>query len=297
MASTRILSSTSNAVNNKVTAPHVHTALRVAGTLLGACLLVTAGVLFAQSSAPAEKAPVVTAAGAPLVGMPAGPGAAQNPVPAAGAPGAAAPKTAATAAAINAKSAPKPPKAPEPVSWEQMTPEQKVALEPLSHKWNTMANPARQKWLGIAKVFASLRPEEQQRMHEKMHEFVGLTAEERRLVRENFSRSKTLDPSQKSAQWEQYRQLPEEEKKKLAAEAASASTKKKVTALPSPSQPQIKTVAPVKRASTPDATCPAGAVKNPAAATPACVSAPAGAHTVAPPSAPAAPAVPVTNAK
>ena len=179
-----------------------------------------------------------------------------------------------------------------------MTSEQKIALGPLAQKWNTMGNPARQKWLGIAKVFASLRPEEQQRMHEKMREFVGLTPDERRVVRENFSRSKTLDPGEKSAQWEQYQQLPDEQKKKLAAEAASASAKKKVTALPSPSQPHIKTVAPVTRASAPDATCPAGAIKNPIASAPACVSAPTGAQAVLPtPSAPAAPAVPVTNAK
>ena len=120
-------------------------------------------------------------------------------------------------------------------------------------------------------------------MHEKMREWVRMTPEERRVVRENYTRAKKIDPSQKSEQWEKYQQLPEEEKQKLAAEAQA---KKQVTNLPPPAQSGVKTVAPIKRPLPPVAACPAGTTINTAASTPPCVAAPA----TPPPGSPAAPA-------
>ncbi|MEO7497014.1 MAG: DUF3106 domain-containing protein [Massilia sp.] len=269
---------------NKVTARHslsVRPIAAAVASLAARCLLALPGLAFAQAAPAPNPAP------------------ATNPAPAISAPGSApAAKPAAPAAKPGVAIKPVP-KVADVVNWAQLSPAQKVALEPLEPRWSKLESPTRQKWLGIAQIFASLKPEDQQRMHEKMRDYVKLSADERRVIRENYSKSKKIDPSQKSAQWEQYQQLPEEQKQKLAAEAAAAAAaKKKVTALPPASKPQAKTVAPVKRPLPPELGCPPGSVKNPATSGPGCVAAPAVTPPAAtPPAAPAAVAVPATNAK
>jgi hypothetical protein len=201
-------------------------------------------------------------------------------------PAAATPATAPAAAA---------PVAAKPL-WKELTQPQQVALAPLLAEWDQMDTARKQKWLEIANRFASMKPDEQQRAHGRMREWLKLTPEERRLARENYTLSKKIDKSQKSAQWEQYQQLPEEEKRKLAAEAAQ---KKQVTNLPPKTQP--KAVTPIK-----PVVCAAGTVKNANPAGPACVPAPAvipppaAAPLLVPPATtppPGTPAAPVPNAK
>ncbi len=154
------------------------------------------------------------------------------------------------------------PAASKPV-WKELSPAQQVALDPLKAEWDGMEAIRKQKWLEIANRYSSMKADEQQRIQERMRAWLKLTPEERRLARENYTLSKTIGKDQKSAQWEQYQQLPEEEKRKLAADAAA---KKQVTNLPPKSQP--KAAAPIKPAAP-----------------------------VVPPPAPVNPAVPVPNAK
>ena len=127
--------------------------------------------------------------------------------------------------------------------WLELSRGQQVALEPLQKEWDAMEGLRKQKWLDIANRFSSMKPDEQQRMHQRMRDWLKMTPEERRLVRENYTMTKTLDKSAKSVQWEQYQQLPEEEKRRLAAEAAA---KKQVTNVPPKTQPTA--VAPIKPA-------------------------------------------------
>ena len=174
--------------------------------------------------------------------------------------------------------------------WNDLSPAQQVALDPLKTEWDRMEAIRKQKWLEIANRYSSMKADEQQRVQERMRAWLKLTPEERRLARENYTLSKKIGKDQKSAQWEQYQQLPEEEKRKLAADAAN---KKQVTNLPPKTQP--KAVAPIKPAA--GAPCPAGTVKNANPAGPACVAAPAAPASALPPPAPATPAVPVSNAK
>lgn len=143
--------------------------------------------------------------------------------------------------------------------WKELSRPQQIALEPLAGEWDAMEGVRKQKWLEIANRYSSMKPDEQLRVQERMRAWIKLTPDERRMVRENYTLSKKLDKEQKSAKWEQYQQLPEEEKRKLAAEAA---TKKGATNLPSKSQP--KAVAPVKNvpATTPAPGNPATPVPN-----------------------------------
>jgi hypothetical protein len=145
--------------------------------------------------------------------------------------------------------------------WKELSRPQQVALEPLQGEWDKMEGLRKQKWLEIANRYSSMKPDEQLRVHERMRAWLKLTPEERRVARENYTLSKKLDKSQKSAKWEQYQQLPEEEKRKLAADAAA---KKQVTNLPPKSQP--KAAAPIKPLPAPASVPPA---TNPPPVTPA----------------------------
>ena len=126
--------------------------------------------------------------------------------------------------------------------WKDLTPAQQRALEPLSGEWNKLEGLRKQKWLEIANRFASMKPDEQQRVHERMRDWLRLTPDQRRQVRESFARTQKITPGQKSAQWEQYQQLPEEKKKELADKAP----KKQVANPPTPTQSKAPVVAPIK---------------------------------------------------
>jgi hypothetical protein len=165
-----------------------------------------------------------------------------------------------------AKPAPKAPvkSADKPV-WSQLSTPQQVALEPLHSEWDPMEGVRKQKWLELANRYAAMKPEEQQRVHERMREWMRLTPAQRSAARQNYTQAKTLAPNQKSATWESYKQLPDDEKQKLAEQA----TRKQLTNLP-PAKSPPRTTSPVLHGAL---ACPAGSVKNTVSATPACVAA------------------------
>jgi hypothetical protein len=175
----------------------------------------------------------------------------------------------------------KPGKAADKPLWRDLTPAQRAALDPLSTEWDQMDAVRKQKWLEMANRFAGMKPEEQQRVHERMREWVRLTPAQRKLARDTYSRTKKLAPGEKTATWESYQQLPEDQKQKLA--AAAAARKQGATA-PTPGQ---RPGTSLHKGAT---ACPAGTIKNKISATPPCVPATGTAATPAQP-APPAPAV------
>ncbi|MES2047880.1 MAG: DUF3106 domain-containing protein [Pseudomonadota bacterium] len=128
-------------------------------------------------------------------------------------------------------------------SWDSLTPQQKIALTPLAPEWNKMDDIRKKKWLEIANKFASMKPDEQARAQERMQTWMKLTPEQRMQARENFTRTKQINPEKKSAQWQEYQQLSEEQKTQFANEA---NKKKSVTNLPPESQRNVKPLAPIK---------------------------------------------------
>jgi hypothetical protein len=150
--------------------------------------------------------------------------------------------------------------------WRSLTPPQQLVLHPLQGEWDQMDGVRKQKWLQLANRFAAMKPEEQQRVQERMREWARLTPAQRELARETYARARKIAPEQKTASWESYQQLPEEQKKKLAASAAGRKNTSVV-----PSQANGKVVAPLGQGAT---SCPAGTMKNSVSATPACVAVP-----------------------
>ncbi len=99
--------------------------------------------------------------------------------------------------------------------WQQLTPEQKIILAPLSEDWNSFEPTSKEKWLQIAARYKTMKPEEQQRMQSQMRDWAKLTPEQRRAARENYRKVGNLSKEKKQARWEAYQQLPPEKKQAL----------------------------------------------------------------------------------
>ncbi|WP_331456550.1 DUF3106 domain-containing protein [Herbaspirillum chlorophenolicum] len=115
------------------------------------------------------------------------------------------------------------------LAWATLSAPQQQALEPLSGEWVKMSDLQKEKWLAIGKKFTKMKPEEQQRLHDRMRDWVKLTPAQRSAARTNYARAKKLDAEEKNEQWNKYQQLSVEQKKKL----AQAKLPKRVAKLPS----------------------------------------------------------------
>ncbi|MDP9109764.1 MAG: DUF3106 domain-containing protein [Pseudomonadota bacterium] len=115
--------------------------------------------------------------------------------------------------------------------WNELSPVQQAALVPLATDWHDIDAFRKKKWIVIASRYPAMKPEEQQRLHERMRAWAKLSPDERRVAREIYTRTKKLDHDQKSAQWQEYQQLPDAEKQRL---AADINAHKRVANLPSP---------------------------------------------------------------
>ena len=175
--------------------------------------------------------------------------------------------------------------------WRDLTRAQQLALGPLQAEWDEMDGARKRKWLEMSRRFASMNPDEQGRVHERMRQWIRLTPEERNLARENYSKVRKLAPGEKAASWESYKQLSTDQKRRLARTPV-----RKPDATPTPSEPTI--VAPTS--------CPPGTTRRgascislhapgtlpnaPALTQPATQPAPASAPSSVPVPAPSAPA-------
>ena len=226
----------------------------------------------AQNAPSTAPAPSATPAAAPA---PAASPAATAPVT--GASGTATAPAAPAAAHANKSAGKGAARKPEnKLAWANLSPPQHQALEPLTGEWPRMSELQKEKWLEIGKRYAKMKPEEQQRLHERMRDWVKLTPAERSAARTNYARAKKLDAEEKHEQWAKYQQLSEEQKKKL----AESKLPKRVAKLPtSPS------------AAAPTIQLPAEALDRSLPVTPAQLPAPAAAP--APAQAPGSQATPV----
>ena len=107
----------------------------------------------------------------------------------------------------------------------ELTAQQQKILAPLATDWNTLEKPRRDKWLGIAKRYPLMTLEEQQRVQDRMREWVALTPDQRRAARERYLNLRNSPAEQREGlkqKWDEYESLPTEEKKRLAAKNQQA---------------------------------------------------------------------------
>lgn len=120
-------------------------------------------------------------------------------------------------------------------AWSELTPQQRQILAPLARDWNGLDAPRRKKWLGIARRYPAMTPEQQQRIQTQMKPWANLAPEERSAARAKFKKKNKEAPDLRETRrqkWEQYQSLPESEKKKFREKAARKNPSKRPLAHP-----------------------------------------------------------------
>ena len=136
-------------------------------------------------------------------------------------------------------------------AWAELTQEQKQILAPLARDWDKMEAYRKKKWLGIAKRYPAMKPEEQARIQRRIKDWVNLTPEQRSRARAQYKNLKTAPPEHKEVikeKWDQYKDLPDEEKKRL---ADKATRKPPARSTISPSKHPSATLQPLPAAAVP----------------------------------------------
>ena len=103
-------------------------------------------------------------------------------------------------------------------AWAELTAEQQHILAPLKADWDSLESERRRKWLGIAKRYPAMKPEEQARVQRRMQAWAKLTPEQRRQARENYKRMAKSGKQRGKLRehWAEYQLLPPQERQELA---------------------------------------------------------------------------------
>ncbi len=125
--------------------------------------------------------------------------------------------------------------------WAELTAEQQQILAPLKPSWETLSRERRAKWLGIAKHYPKMQPNERERVDRRMEAWAKLTPEQRRAAREQYLSIGKLPPEKRqdlTQQWAEYQSLMPTEKRKFdASPAPEVRAKRKPR---SPAKPQTR---------------------------------------------------------
>ena len=92
-------------------------------------------------------------------------------------------------------------------AWAELTPSQQEILAPLKPDWDRLDRDRRMKWVGIAKRYPTMKPEQQARVQRRMEAWVKLTPEQRRQARENYKNLAKVPPERRGdlrQQWAEY---------------------------------------------------------------------------------------------
>jgi len=103
-------------------------------------------------------------------------------------------------------------------TWAELTAEQQQILAPLKGDWENLERERRLKWVGIAKRYPAMKPEEQARVQRRMQAWAKLTPEQRRQARENYKNIAKVPPEKRGdlrQQWADYQSLPPQEREEM----------------------------------------------------------------------------------
>lgn len=116
--------------------------------------------------------------------------------------------------------------------WSQLTAAQREALRPLERDWANIDGTRKRKWLEIAARYPAMGAEEQERLHERMSDWVRLSPEQRRTARINFRDARDLSAETRLQTWDAYQALSQEERHLLAKQAARNAAAARAAARP-----------------------------------------------------------------
>lgn len=107
--------------------------------------------------------------------------------------------------------------------WSELTAQDRQILAPLAADWDALESRPKAKWLGVAKRYPSMTPEEQERVQTRMKDWAKLTPEQRAKAREQYRSMRKSPPEEREAlknRWKEYENLPPEERLRLNDKAA-----------------------------------------------------------------------------
>jgi len=101
-------------------------------------------------------------------------------------------------------------------SWAELTADQQQILAPLKTDWAALSPARKATWVGIAKRYPGMKPEEQERVVRRMQTWAKLTPEQRVAARERYRSLGKLPPEKRDQlrqQWAEYQALPPTERR------------------------------------------------------------------------------------
>lgn len=97
-------------------------------------------------------------------------------------------------------------------AWAELTVEQQKVLAPLKTDWDALDRERKLKWIGIAKRYPAMKPQEQERVQRRMQAWAKLTPQQRRQARETYKQLAKQPPETRDKlreKWAEYqRQQP-----------------------------------------------------------------------------------------
>ncbi|MDI9332032.1 MAG: DUF3106 domain-containing protein [Alphaproteobacteria bacterium] len=120
-----------------------------------------------------------------------------------------------TSGSVSAAKRPAPSGEASPV-WGHLSERQRDALAPLKKLWPEINEAQKRKWLAVSRNYHELPELEQQKMHERMRDWVRLGTRERAQARLEYARAQTLSVDERRQRWEAYMALSDDERKQLA---------------------------------------------------------------------------------
>jgi hypothetical protein len=133
-----------------------------------------------------------------------------------------------------------PPQKSKP-AWAELTADQQQVLAPLKADWDELTRSRKANWVGIAKRYPSMKPEEQKRVPDRMQSWAKLTPEQRRVARERYKSMGKLPPEKRDAlqqHWAEYQALPPGEKRMLDTPPTSKAAERRKPRTPTPPSAQ-----------------------------------------------------------
>ena len=124
----------------------------------------------------------------------------------------------------------KPPARAGRPAWAELTAEQQQILSPLKPDWENLDTVRKRKWLGIAKRYPKMAPQQQERVQKRMQDWARLTPEQRRVARESYKNLAKAPPDKRAnlrEQWAHYQSLSPMERQNLVPPSKPAPKKKK----------------------------------------------------------------------
>ncbi len=100
-------------------------------------------------------------------------------------------------------------------AWTELSAEQQSALAPLAPYWSQLSPQRKRKWLALSSHFNQLPEEDKAKLHDRMTDWVQLSAQQRNQARLNFNAAPKLSNDEKLARWQAYQSLSEEDREKF----------------------------------------------------------------------------------